>query len=102
MLTKYQGSPKHLVYFKPTAQNSASTSEGIMLTNEARDRAGLAVIGSIGGGGVVAHFGFMPTPAMRSKKSVRLMVMAGTLLYGLGLGTATASTRVGRFDSYKE
>ena len=102
MLTKYQGSPKHLVYFKPTTQNSASTSEGIMLANEARDRAGLAVIGSIGGGGVVALFGFMLTPAMRSKKSVRLMVMVGTLLYGLGLGTAAASTRVGRFDSYKE
>jgi hypothetical protein len=62
----------------------------------------LAAIGSIGGGSVVALFGFMLTPAMRSKKSVRLMVMAGALLYGLGLGTAAASTRVGRFDSYKE
>ena len=102
MLTKYQGSPKHLVYFKPIAQNSASTSEGIMLANEVRDRAGLAVIGSMGGGGVVALFGFVLTPAMRSKKSVRLMVMAGALLYGLGLGTAAASARVGRFDPYKE
>ena len=90
------------MYFKPTTQNSASTSEGIMLANEARDRAGVAAIGSIGGGGVVAFFGFMLTPAMRSKKSVRLIVMAGTLFYGLGLRTAAASTRVGRFDSYKE
>lgn len=73
-----------------------------MLANEARDRAGLAAIGSIGGGGVVALFGFMPTPAMRSKKAVRLMVMAGALLCGLGLGTVAASTRLGRFDSYKE
>ena len=73
-----------------------------MPANEVRDRAGLAVIGGIGGGGVVALFGFMPTPAMRSKKSVRSMVMAGALLHGLGLGAAAASTRVGRFDSYKE
>ena len=90
------------MYFRPTTQNSASTSQGITLANEARDRAGLAAIGSIAGGGVVALFGFMLTPAMRNKKGVRLMVMAGALLYGLGLGTAAASTRVGCFDSCKE
>jgi len=53
------------VYFKLTTQNSASALEGIMLANEARDRAGLAAIGSIGGGGVVALFGFVLTPAMK-------------------------------------
>ena len=48
----------------------------------------------------MALFGFMLTPAMRSKKSVRLIVMTGALLYGLDLGRQ--QTRVGRFDSYKE
>lgn len=53
------------MYFKLTTQNSASALKGIMLANEARDRAGLAAIGSIGGDGVVALFGFVLTPAMK-------------------------------------
>ncbi|OCL08831.1 MFS general substrate transporter [Glonium stellatum] len=64
-----------------------------MLANEARNRAGVAAIGSLGGGSITSIFGFMLTPALRSKRSVKLLVIAGTLLYGLGLGTAAASTR---------
>jgi hypothetical protein len=63
-----------------------------MLPREAKNRAAVGAIGSLGGGGLVALFGFMLTPYLNNH--VRVILVIGTSLYTLGLSLAAGSTRV--------
>lgn len=73
--------------FQTHYTSGAGISVAMMPAHEAKNRAAIGAIGSLGGGGIVALFGFFLTPLMANMKSIRLIAFVGTFLFALGLGT---------------
>jgi hypothetical protein len=72
-----------------------AVEEGIITEPDSEMRAGIAAIGSLANGGIVAFFGIVLVPWLPLiGRKVKLVCITGALLMTLSLATASASTRV--------
>lgn len=81
--------------FQAHYASDAAVTDGVIETIQARQRAAIAAIGSLGSGGIVAVFGFWFCPRLPIiGQKVKLVCYVGTFLMSLGLGTAAFSSNV--------